>query len=114
MYKAGQRYRSTDAIEAICLTNSRAPFSGGSIVTLPVGLKFELMTDVPFGATGAVCAPLHYERFEEIFVPSHERADGKYAGYLLTIFLRDIEQRCDSVESDIRQPAALVAANDSF
>ena len=96
-YVAGQRFRTIADIETICLTEYRAPFTGGCEVNLPVGFEFEIMHDPPPESTGVNCRALNYEYWEEILVPPHERADEKYAGYHVVLMFDVIADKCELI-----------------
>ncbi len=96
-YVAGQRFRTTAEIETICLTEYRAPFTGGCEVYLPVGFEFEVMHDPVPGSTGVNCRALDYEYWEEALVPPHERADDKYSGYHLMMSFDVIAVNCEII-----------------
>ena len=97
-YLARQRYETLREFDAGCLQSYLAPFTGGSHVTVPAGLVFEIAADVPPGATAANCRPVDYEFYEDVFVDESVRADGRYAGYGLCISLSRIDKDCKRVE----------------
>lgn len=94
MIKAGQRYRSEQSIFGRCLYSYSAPYTDGGTVTVPSGLAFEVVADVPVTASAAACRPVNYDEFETYFVPKAVREHEGYVGYTLNIGTSDISRKC--------------------
>jgi hypothetical protein len=83
----GQRYRLDTRLQAICMVQFSAPFTGGGNVVVEAGEIIEVLSDPVPGATAVGCKPVRYEELEKELVPATDLSDDLYAGYYLVVDL---------------------------
>jgi len=92
--RKGDRYVVHTAFKGIVTTQWFAPCSGGELRDFPHALEFEVMADLPEGATAIIANPLEYESWQRELVSEDEYTDELYGGYGLTITLDQLAANC--------------------
>ncbi len=93
-----QRFRTLMEMRVDGLIHYNAPFTGGfQNKSLPAGEVLLLDYDPPEGATACALVPERYERFEEEFVPPGERSSHKYAGYSISLSMREMAEKLEKL-----------------
>ncbi len=78
-----------------CLTDWRAPFTGGYKRILPAGEEFIIANDPPDQASAVYADPVNYNKRHKLFVPWTDRIRFLlYNGYYLCIDMELIHAHC--------------------
>jgi len=83
------------------MTSWSAPFTGGYERVLPAGEIFRIINDPPEKATAVYADAENYKKLHKTFIPLSDRMRFIfYRGYYLCIKIKDIEEKCESLDSD--------------
>ena len=96
----GDRFITTQDIEASGLTTWGAPYTGSFNCVIPAGTILVARYDQVEGAKGFGCIPADYQKLEKILVPEEDRQAKKYSGYYFVTSNADIGPKLKLLSRD--------------
>jgi hypothetical protein len=81
-------------------TGWKAPFTGGGKSVLYIGERIWVSSESPFEKPlGVYALPVNYKELETRMVPSDERNDSKYIGFIISISTRTLNENFNLIQT---------------
>jgi hypothetical protein len=90
--KKGDVYEATEDLQVDYLTSWAAPFTDGGTGTLKSGERVIVDVDILPRPLGVYAKPIDYAAVEARMIPESDRANGKYAGFYLSLKTADLSR----------------------
>ena len=91
--REGDGYLAVRDVPALTMISFRAPVTGGEEVVIPAGTRIEVAVEPVHEAPITIYAiPRNYTDMEKYFVPESDLLNPKYAGYGLSINIREFKE----------------------